>query len=423
MSNMTPKKPASGIPHYTVLGAGIVGIACALELRRAGFGVTLIDRDEPGQGATSGNAGFIQTGTPIPLGTPGILRELPKLLFDPKSPLSIRWRHLPRLTPFLLRVLAASRPRRVERIARDIQALLDRSGEAHRAMLRESGGGDLFRARGLMFVYPSEAAFKKAKWEIDLFRRQGVEIEPLFDDAVRQMEPALAREYRWANHFPSSFYTVDPLALAQKYAARFAGLGGEIVRRTVRDIEVGADGPSALLCENGRRPIDRLVLAAGAFSKPFAKRLGVSVPLETARGYHLMLPRPGVCLQAPIVDGEAHFGVTPMRGGVRLAGTMEFASLKAPPNDARADMLLAMAQKILPGLDGRDGVRWMGHRPMTPDALPVIGRAPAHAHVLLAFGHGMLGLTMAAATGEIIAQLARGESPEIDITPYRPDRF
>ncbi|MHA1537579.1 MAG: NAD(P)/FAD-dependent oxidoreductase [Alphaproteobacteria bacterium] len=420
---MSSKKSAGGSPHYTVLGAGIVGIACALELRRAGFAVSLIDRDGPGEGATSGNAGFIQTGTPIPLGTPGILRELPKLLFDPKSPLSVRWRYLPRLTPFLLRVLAASRPRRVERIAADIQALLERSGEAHRNMLRRSGGGELFRARGLLFVYPSEASFRKAQWEIDLFKRQGVEIEALFDNAVRQMEPALAREYRWANHFPDTFYTVDPLALAQKYAARFVALGGEIVRDNVKDIELGGSGPSALLCESGRRPIDRLVLAAGAFSKPFAKRLGVSVPLETGRGYHLHLPQPGVRLQAPIVDGEAHFGLTPMAGGVRLAGTMEFASLDAPANDARADMLLAMAQKIIPGLDGADAVRWMGHRPMMPDALPVIGRAPGHEHVLLAFGHGMLGLTMAAATGEIIAQLARGETPEIDLEPYRPNRF
>jgi D-amino-acid dehydrogenase len=420
---MTPNKPAGLVPHYTVLGAGIVGIACALELRRAGFAVSLVDRDEPGRGATSGNAGFIQTATPIPLGTPDMLRQLPKLLFDPKSPLSIRWRDIPSLTPFFLRVLAASRPRRVERIASDIQALLDRSGEAHRAMARRSGGGDLFRARGLLFVYPSQASFDKARWEIDLFRRQGAEIEPLFDDAVRQMEPALARQYRWANHFPGTFYTVDPLALAQKYAARFAALGGEIVRQTVRDIEVGAGGPSALVCDSGRRPIDRLVLAAGAFSKPFAKRLGVSVPLVTGRGYHLMLPRPGVRMQAPIVDGEAHFGVTPMRGGLRLAGTMEFASIKAPPNDARADMLLAMARKMLPGLEGTDAVRWMGDRPMMPDALPVIGRAPAHQHVLLAFGHGVLGLTMAAATGEIIAQLARGEEPEIDLAPYRPDRF
>jgi len=420
---MSSKDLASGIPHYTVLGAGIVGIACALELRRAGFGVTLLDRDEPGQGASSGNAGFIQTGTPIPLGTPGILGELPKLLFDPKSPLSIRWRHLPGLTTFLLRVLANSRSSRVEKIAGKIQALLDRSGEAHRAMLRESGGGDLFRARGLMFVYPSEASFNHAQWEIELFKRQGVEIEPLFDGAVRQMEPALAPEYRWANHFPDTFYTVDPLALAQTYAARFSALGGEIVRDAVRDIEIGPDGPSALLCESDRRPVDRLVLAAGAFSKPFAKRLGMSVPLQTGRGYHLMLPEPGVRLQAPIVDGEKHFGITPMSGGVRLAGTMEFASLDAPPNDARADMLLAMAQKIIPGLDGSNGERWMGDRPMMPDALPVIGRAPAHEHVLLAFGHGMLGLTMAAATGEIIAQLARGESPDIDLTPYRPDRF
>jgi len=420
---MNADRRQSGKPHHTVIGAGVVGSACALALARAGFPVTVIERGEPGMGASYGNAGFIQTGTPLPFATPGILRKMPKLLFDPQSPLKLRWRYLPRLTPFLLRLLANAKPDTVEANARALQAMLDRSGEAHRAMLREAGGTDLLRARGLLLVYPNRASFDAAAWETDLYRRNGVPVETLRDDAIWQMEPALNRDYRWAYHLPETFYTVDPLAVTQSYLRHARALGAELVHDEVRDIEMGADGPAALICAGGRREIDGLVLAAGIQSLPLAKRLGLKVPMESARGYHLMLPEPGVALQAPVVDGEMHFGVTPMRGGVRLAGTVEFASVDAPPDEARARMLYPMARKMIPALSDKGAKSWMGHRPTLPDSLPVLGPSPKHAKVLFAFGHAMLGLTMAAATGEIVAKLAAGQDPGIDLTPYRPDRF
>ena len=420
---MSDAARGTGKPRHTIIGAGVVGSACALALARDGFPVTVIERGEPGMGASYGNAGFIQTGTPLPFATPGILGQLPKLLFDPESPLKLRWRYLPRLTPFLLRLLANARPGKVEANARALQAMLDRSGEAHRAMLREAGATDLIRARGLLMVYPNQASFDHAKWEVDLFRRNGVPVEALHDDAVWQMEPALNREYRRAYHLPETFYTVDPLAIAQSYLTHAQSLGAELVRDEVRDIEMGAKGPEALLCASGRREVDRLVLCAGIQSSPLAKRLGLSVPMESARGYHLMLPEPGVELQAPVVDGEMHFGVTPMREGVRLAGTVEFASVDAPPNEARARMLYPMAKKMIPGLSDEGAESWMGHRPTLPDSLPILGPSPKYANVLFAFGHAMLGLTMAAATGEIIANLAAGADPGIDLMPYRPDRF
>jgi D-amino-acid dehydrogenase len=425
-------KGDGGKPHYTIIGAGVVGSACALALARDDFPVTVIERGEPGMGASYGNAGFIQTGTPLPFATPGIVRQLPKLLFDPESPLKLRWRYLPRLAPFLLRLLRNANADKVEAIAGSLQALLDRSGEAHRTMLREAGATDLIRTRGLLFVYPNQASFEEAEWEIDLFRRHGAPIEELHDDAVRQMEPTLARDYRWAYHLRDTFYTVDPLGIAQSYLTHAQSLGVELVRDEVRDIEIGkmgkmgemgADGPVALLCTGGRREVDQLVLCAGIQSSPLAKRLGVSVPMESARGYHLMLPEPEVELQAPVVDGAMHFGVTPMREGIRLAGTVEFASVDAPPSEARARMLYPMAKKMIPALSDKGAETWMGHRPTLPDSLPVLGPSPNHANVLFAFGHGMLGLTMAAATGEIIAKLAAGEHPGLDLSPYRPDRF
>ncbi|HUT48502.1 MAG TPA: FAD-dependent oxidoreductase [Alphaproteobacteria bacterium] len=420
---MNAKRGETGKPHHTIIGAGVVGSACALALAREGFPVTIIERGEPGMGASYGNAGFIQTGTPLPFATPGILGQLPKLLFDPESPLKLRWRYLPRLTPFLLRLLANARVSKVEANARALQAMLGRSGEAHRAMLHQAGGTDLIRARGLLMVYPNQASFDHAEWEVDLFRRNGVPVEALRDDAVWQMEPALNHDYRWAYHLPETFYTVDPLAITQRYLKHAQLHGAELVRDEVRDIEMNSGGPSALICASGRRDVDQLVLAAGIQSLPLAKRLGHSVPMESARGYHLMLPEPGVELQAPVVDGEMHFGVTPMRAGVRLAGTVEFASVDAPPNEARARMLYPMARKMIPDLRDAGAESWMGHRPTLPDSLPILGPSPKHANVLLAFGHASLGLTMAAATGEIIAKLAAGADPGLDLTPYRPDRF
>jgi len=420
---MSDAARGTGKPHHTIIGAGVVGSACALALARDGFPVTVIERGEPGMEASYGNAGFIQTGTPLPFATPGIVRQLPKLLFDPQSPLKLRWRYLPRLAPFLLRLLRNANADKVEAIAGSLQALLDRSGEAHRTMLREAGATDLIRTRGLLFVYPNQASFEEAEWEIDLFRRHGAPIEELHDDAVRQMEPALARDYRWAYHLRDTFYTVDPLGIAQSYLKHAQSLGVELVRDEVRDIEMGVEGPVALECAGGRREVDQLVLCAGIQSSPLAKRLGVSVPMESARGYHLMLPEPGVELQAPVVDGAMHFGVTPMRGGIRLAGTVEFASVDAPPNEARARMLYPLARKMIPALSDKGAETWMGHRPTLPDSLPILGPSPKHANVLFAFGHGMLGLTMAAATGEIIAKLAAGADPGVDLSPYRADRF
>jgi len=420
---MNAKQGQGGKPHHTIIGAGVVGSACALALARAGFPVTVVERDEPGMGASYGNAGFIQTGTPMPMASPGIVKQLPKLLTNPESPLAIRWRYLPRLAPFLWRLFLNSKTSRVEANAKALQALLDRAGESHRAMLREANATDLIRTRGLLFVYSNQASFDEAGWEIDLFRRNGAEIESLHDDAVRQMEPALNRDYKWAYHLRDNFYTVDPLGIAQSYLEHARSMGAELVRDDVRDIEMGEGGPKALICAGGRREVDRLVLAAGIHALPLAKRLGISVPMESARGYHLMLPEPNVELQAPVIDGAMHFGVTPMRDGIRLAGTVEFASLNAPPNEARARMLYPLARKMIPELSDDGAESWMGHRPTLPDSLPVLGRSPKHTNVLFAFGHGMLGLTMAAATGEIIASLAAEEDPGVDLAPYRADRF
>jgi len=409
--------------QYIVLGAGIVGACAALALRSDGHDVTLVDRDEPGNGCSFGNAGFIQSATPHPMATPNILKNLPALLFDPQSPLSIKWRHVPHLAPWLLQFFRASSSRRVEEISIAMMALLERSGTAYDRILRDAKATDLISRRGLLYVYPDHDAFEAARWEFDLYRRRGAQVERVDRDQLHEMEPALNPDYADAYYLPETFFTVDPMLLTGRIVERFIEVGGHFVRAEVREIDIGADGPRALHTSIGQITVGNLVIAAGINSLQFATRLGDRVLLESARGYHVMIREPGVKLQGPVIDGGMHFGATPMRNGLRLAGTLEFASVDARPDYRRADMLLPMAKRMLPGLNGAVDTRWMGHRPATPDSLPVLSRAGHFANVIYAFGHGQLGLTMAAATSEVIAHLAAERPPGLDLTPYSVDRF
>ena len=215
----------------------------------------------------------------------------------------------------------------------------------------------------------------------------------------------------------------NPLTLSQRLADAIARGGGTILRETVTDIERGPDGPAAVVTDTGRHEVDRLVIAMGAFSKRWAAKLGARTPLDTERGYHLMLPKPGVALRTPLLVGDHRFGIVPMNHGIRLAGTAELASLDAPPNYRRARMLGPMAQKFLPDLGLDETEEWMGFRPSTPDSLPVIGPVPGSDRAFLAFGHGHLGLTLAAVTGRIVADLIAGRDSGVDLAAYRADRF
>ncbi len=409
--------------HFTVIGAGSIGICSALWLQRDGHRVTVIDRIPPATGCSSGNAGIIQTGAVVPIATPGVLRQVPRMLLDPDQPLVIRWQYLPQLLPYLTRFVLAAAPARVEAISRALAALLGLAADSYRTLAAAAGAPELLRQTGELYVYESEAAYQAAKPGHDLRRARGIRVEDIPVEELRQLEPALAPIFVRAVYLPDSVMTANPYVLASKLAEDFVRNGGEIVTETVRDIVIDADGPKAVVTDATTRPLDRLVIATGAYSKQWAARLGSKVPLDTERGYHLMLPNPGVSLRVPVLSGDYRFVISEMIGGIRLAGTAELAHLDAPPNYRRAERLLKLAQRIVPGLDGSGGEPWMGHRPSTPDSLPVICRSPHFPSVFFAFGHGHLGLTLGAVTGRMIAALAAGRTPPVDPQPYAITRF
>ncbi len=407
-----------------VVGAGIIGICCALELARAGFRVTVTDPEPPGRMTSFGNAGGIGVTEVVPLATPGTLRRVPGWLLDPLGPLSIRWRHLPRILPWLWRFHRASTPARIERAARALAALLRPTYDDLKPLLRDAGIADILVERGALTVYGSNAARQRDDWEWEIKRAHGVRFEPVDATQLRALEPALSPELKCGVLAPDWSHVRDPYRVVVEFARLFEREGGTIVRHRVEGFSFDRNRP-AKAHSGAIEPLgfDQLVVAAGPWSKPLAASLGSRVPLESERGYNTTLLAPGVEVSREVIFAERKFVITPLSMGLRIGGAAEFAGLDAPPDYRRSKALLRLAQQYVPGLHTHQGEEWMGHRPTLPDSLPVIGRSPHHANVLYAFGHQHLGLTQAPTTARLIGALARGETPSIDLGPFRIDRF
>ncbi len=406
-----------------VIGGGIVGLSCASFLLRDGWSVTVLDPRAPGESASGGNAGLLAIGHASPIGMPGLLRQVPRMLLDPESPLTIRAAYLPRIAPWLARLVLASRPARVEAISRALKMLLDRAFPAYDALLGGSNALGLIRRQGFAVAYRDDAHLRSAMPELELRRRVGVRIEFLDEPAVRERLPALASHYTRAAFYPDCGHCLDPVALSQAVAAAIEREGGTIRRTPASGFQRGSAGVAAVLTDGGALPADLVVLAAGAWSRPLAAMLGARVPLDTERGYHVMLPPQPFELPCPVTPGDLRFCITPMANGLRAAGTVEFAGLAAPADPRRHALLLRHLRQAFPEARTEGHTIWMGFRPSMPDSLPVIGRVPGVPNVICAFGHGHIGLTTGPATGEIVAALAAARPPPIDLAPYAADRF
>ena len=407
----------------TIIGAGIVGVATASYLKRDGHDVTIVDMRPPGEYCSFGNAGILSPGSCVPLATPGIHWKVPGYLADPMGPLMIRWGYLPKAAPWLMRFLAASRASRVETIADALRPLLKQTFDAYEPLVQHAGVSDLIRRTGYVVAYEKRASYVGDSIAWKLRRDRGVAVEEIDNAGIKALVPQLSGEYEIGLYLPEQGYVANPERLTKALAAQFQRDGGVILQREVRDIEVGPDGPRALVTDAGRIPVETLVICAGSHSNEFSAKLGDRVPLEAERGYHVTYSDPRYTLPMPIFMPEFKFFVTPMEMGLRIAGQTEFAGIHAEPNYARADILDKHMRRIFPGISPADATKWMGRRPSMPDSLPVIGRASRFGNVYYAFGHGHVGLCSGAPTGRIVADLVAGRQPNVDVTPYRPDRF
>ena len=280
--------------NVTVIGAGIVGMACACYLKRDGHDVTVIDPLPPGEGCSKGNAGHISPGGCVPMAMPGILRKVPGWLADPLGPVRIRWRYLPRAAPWLMRFAGMATREKAEVSADALRALHAPVFEAYAPLVQHAGAEDLILRSGQLYVYETEEGLENDKMGWEMRRTRGVEVQELDADAIRQIEPALAPIYRRGVYLPEHGFCRNPQRLVQALAEQFTLDGGTVLGRAVTGFEIGPDGPRRLRTEAGEVEASVIVIAAGAWSHRLTAKLGDRLPLESQRGYHLEFAAPGV---------------------------------------------------------------------------------------------------------------------------------
>ena len=410
-----------------VIGAGMVGMATASYLQRDGHDVIVIEPGNPGEGASFGNAACFNASSVVPVSMPGMIYNVPRWLFDPLGPLSIRWAYLPTLMPWLVRLIRAGRADKVEATATALRSLLHSTLTDLMPIARAANAEDLVHRTGLLIVYESNEGREKAEMEWAMRKAHGVVLEELNADELRQMDPALSRKYVRGILIRENGHTNNPLRLVQRLTEAFVREGGQLVREKAVDFEFDGARLKGVRTDQQVHAADQAVITAGIWSKSLAAKLGDKVSLETERGYHIMVRDPEVMPRLPTMSGEGKFVATPMETGLRFAGTVELAGMDAPPDWRRAEILLKQGLDMFPGLarsyPEQRLSRWMGHRPGTPDSLPIIGPSRRSPDVIYAFGHGHVGMAASAPTGKLVANLVAGRQPGIDIAPFAAGRF
>jgi D-amino-acid dehydrogenase len=406
-----------------VIGAGIIGTAIAHDLQRRGRQVVLVDRDSPGMGASFGNMASIAVTEFMPASRPAVWRQIPGWMLDPEGPVRVRPAAMPRLVPWFLRFLAASRPSKLRALEAQGAALCSRALADTQALLAETGLSAELTEEGCLSLYTDRAEFKADRDHIEILERFGFAHDLLSGAEARELEPELSDRIGMAVRFPDNRSLRDPHRLVVKLAERFTAAGGRILRGEVTGFTRGEAIREVMLKDGRGLPADEVVICAGAFSARLAKLLDEPIPLETERGYHTQIMAPGITMRHSIIWPAKAFMVTPTAGGIRVGGTVEMAGLEAAPDYRRARITVKRAREALPNLQCSDFTEWMGHRPAFPDTVPVISASAKTRGLFYATGHGHLGLTYAATTARLMGDLITGQPPALDLAPYRIDRF
>jgi D-amino-acid dehydrogenase len=410
--------------RVAIIGAGIVGLATAHAMLDRGHEVVLV---EPGgkQGRpTDGNAGWIAHTDIMPLASPKAWRNLPGWLLDPLGPLTIRPGYLPQLAPWLARFILASSPHRIKASITAIRDINAEALPAWKGLLSSLNLDDHLRERGILSVWRRHGSFVQAQ---DILKRQrsfGIPVDILTLDDLARLEPAL-RNAEAAVLYPDACHVSDPALLAADLMRIALERGATHVPEHALGLEpreggvhVRTDGATAEIIA------DQVVVAAGVWSRSLAQQLGDRIPLDTERGYNATYAKGTFSLNRPIMFEGEGFVATPLDTGDRVGGAVEFAGLEAPPNHSRTDAMVQRLTGFLPHLQVEPPAkRWMGFRPSIPDSLPVVGPAGKDERIVYAFGHGHYGLTQAAITSRLVADLLERKPVGMDLNPFLPQRF
>jgi D-amino-acid dehydrogenase len=406
-----------------IIGAGIVGVSTAIWLQRDGHKVILIDKAGPAEGASYGNGGVLASCAIVPVTTPGLMRKAPKMLFDSNQPLFLRWGYLPRLMPWLRKYLAHANAQDARRIAAALMPLLGDSLNDHLALSEGTGAQHWVKPSDYLFLYNDRAHFDGDAFVWDVRRRHGFQWDTVEGADLRAYDPVYADSLGHAVRLRGHGWIADPGRYVKALATHVVAQGGQLIKADVTDVARENGAVTGVRAGGETIPCDACVVATGVWSKPLAAKLGINIPLESERGYHLELIEPSAMPRSPAMIASGKFVVTPMDGRLRLAGVVEFGGLDAPASRMPMELLKRNAAEAFPGLTWKDTAEWMGHRPATTDSIPVIGEVPGLSGAFLGYGHQHVGLTGGPKTGRLLAQLIAGRQPNVDLSAYSPDRF
>jgi D-amino-acid dehydrogenase len=406
-----------------VLGAGIVGTSIALHLVKRGLAVALVDRRAPGEETSYGNAGVIEGNTLLPPAFPSQLSSLIRIALKRAPEASYHLRFLPRVAPWLLAYRAATRPARLLETARAMRALFSHALEEHELLLAEAGASQYLRKNGWFKLYRTSRGFAALHDQLALAQEFGISFRVLDTDAACELEPCLAPVFHRAVLWEGVASVTNPLAVTQAYAARFAALGGLLIKADARSLR-RAGGRWRLDAAQDSLDADEAVVALGPYAPDLLDPLDIKLPLGIKRGYHRHFrPSGNAGLTRPVVDAEIGYCLAPMEQGIRLTTGAEFAARDAPATPTQLARLLPAARGLFPLGEAVEATPWMGSRPCFADSRPVIGRAPGQPGLWLAYGHAHWGLTLGAATGRLVAEMMTGATPFVDPAPYAAERF
>ena len=421
---MSPVESNPDAKTVAIIGAGIVGVSTAIWLQRDGHKVILIDKAGPAEGTSYGNGGILATCSNVPVTGPGLIGKAPKMLLDPGQPLFMKWRYLPKLMPWLVKYLSHANADDTRRIARAIAGVIGDSLDEHRAVAQGTGAEDFIHPSDYLYLYNNRAHFESDAFGWSLRKEAGTVWDELEGQAFHDYDPVFSDEIGFGVKMSEQHGRIsDPGAYVKALAAHVEASGGRFVKAHVEDVVRENGAVTGLRAGGETIACDACVVATGVWSGPLTKKLGLNVPLESERGYHIELWEPSFMPRSPVMVASGKFVATPMDGRLRLAGVVEFGGLEAEPSRAPFELLKKNALKALPGLTYAREEEWMGHRPAPADSIPVIGEVPAIKGVFTGFGHHHIGLTGGPKTGRLLSQMISGKKPNIDVDAYSPARW
>jgi D-amino-acid dehydrogenase len=414
-----------------VLGAGIVGISAGIAARQRGLSVVVIDRREPGSETSYGNAGILSSGSILPLNKPSLWSALPGYLGNTSA--ALRWDPMwvMRNLDWVARFLGNAMPSRTRPRAEALHGLIGASLKLHREWIVKAGAPQRIRETGWLKAWRSDAT-EAAKQEQAFLAEFGIKSELLDRQAISALEPNILPVYTTGLLHTQTASVDSPGAVVKAYAQMLKGLGGEVRQSDIKGIEPEGRGSSdqgssdhgwRVVLGDGAILARHVVVALGPWSADLLRPLGYRVPLAVERGYHQeFTPNPARALQRPIHDAEGSFLMSPMENGIRVTSGVELTDRDAPSSFAQLDMVVPMARGVVE-FGSAVAEPWRGARPTLPDSLPMIGKAPRHQGLWLAFGNQHIGFTTGPATGAAVAAMIAGDTPSFDASAFAPGRY